>query len=200
MILRKKKINIYTSITGDKDSSRIDDVKLFTGEGKFIEPVMEAKVYKVLAHQFIEADYSIWVDGNISLLISPEQLVKEYMKDEYEIAVFKHPKRNCLYDEAERLKEIFPSLIQTIDSQMYHYYRQEFPKQNGLKECSVIIRKHNKEIEKFNNAWWSEICRWTYRDQLSFTYILSKFPDLKINIIEGNVRNHPYFSYTNHLK
>ena len=57
MILRKKKINIYTSITGDKDSSRIDDVKLFTGEKKFIEPVMEAKIYKVLAHQFIEAVY-----------------------------------------------------------------------------------------------------------------------------------------------
>ena len=193
-------IVIYTSITGDKDSSRIDNIRLFTGEGKFIEPVMEAKIYKVLAHQFIEAEYSIWVDGNIKLLISPEQLVEEWMKDEYEIAVFKHPERNCLYDEAKKIKEIFPPLIPTINMQMKYYHEQKFPEQNGFKECGVIIRKHNKKIEKLNNAWWSEICRWTYRDQLSFTYVLSKFPSLKVNTIEGNVRNHPYFLYNNHLK
>ena len=54
-------------------------------------------------------------------------------------------------------------------------------------------------MERFNNAWWSEICRWSSRDQLSFPYVLSKFPKLKINVIEGNARNHPYFKYTNHL-
>ena len=194
-----KQIKIYTSIVGNKDNPREDKIKCFTGEGKFIEPVMEAKIYKVLAHQFIDADYSIWVDGNIELLIPPEQLVEEWLGDKYDIALWKHFGRDCLYDEANVCKILFSNQKLIIDEQIKHYEEEKFPKKQGLAECNVIVRKHNKKIEKFNNAWWSEICRWSSRDQLSFPYVLSKFPKLKINVIEGNARNHPYFKYTNHL-
>ena len=41
-------------------------------------------------------------------------------------------------------------------------------------------------MNAFNEAWWAEICRWSYRDQVSFPYVLSKFPNLKISFVQLN--------------
>jgi len=194
-----KQITTYTSIVGDKDSPREDKIKCFTGQGKFNEPVMEAKIYKILAHQFIESDYSIWMDGNVELLIPPEQLVEEWLEDKYDMALWKHPYRKCLYDEANLCRILFSNQKLIIDEQVKYYRNKNFPELYGLTECCIIVRKHSKEMERLNNAWWSEVCRWSSRDQLSLPYVLSKFPELKVKLIDGNAREHPYFNYTNHL-
>lgn len=191
-------VTIYTAITGGKDSPR-DDITCFTGQGKFIKPVMEAKIYKVLSHQFIDAEYSIWVDGNIKLLIPPEQLIKAWLSDKYDIAVWKHFLRDCIYDEQEELDIWWPELHDETFAQVEHYRKQGHPEHWGLGECNVIVRRHNKEVERFNEAWWSEICRWSQRDQLSFPYVARKL-NTKVNFIKGNPRQHPYFLYENHKR
>jgi hypothetical protein len=190
-----ERIEIYTAITGGKDQPR-DDIKCFTDYDKFVKPVMNAKIYKILSHQFIDADISIWVDGNIKLLIPKEQLVKEWLGDA-DMAVWKHFGRDCIYEEAAAAKGLFEENVvkEDIDKQIEHYRKIGFPQHAGMGECNVIIRRHTPEVIAFNNAWWSEICRWSQRDQLSFPVVLK---DLKVNFIEGNVRNHQWFEYFPH--
>jgi hypothetical protein len=75
------KIETYTSIFGEKDPYR-SDIKVFKDFNKFTTPVMNAKIYKILPHKWVDCDVSIWIDGNIYLNVSPEQLVEEFLMDE----------------------------------------------------------------------------------------------------------------------
>lgn len=192
------KIVPYTAITGGKDAPR-EDITCFTGPGKFVKPVMEAKIYKVLSHQYVFADYSIWMDGNIHLLIEPKRLVEEWLGDEYGLAVWKHFGRDCIYDEQRELDVWYPELHDETFAQVEKYRNEGYPEHNGLAECNVIVRKHNDKVKRFNEMWWSEICRHSQRDQLSFPYVASK-TDININYIHGDPRNHAYFIYENHRK
>jgi len=200
-------IIVYTAITNGYDLLR-NDILCFTEEDftahRFLpEPNLNSLIFKILPHKFFYSDVSIYVDGNIYLQVEPEILVKEFL-GKADIATWKHPYRKCVYQEGpynfvrvigdkEKEKKI-------ILEQLEHYKKIGISENFGLAEPNVIIRRHNKKVARFNEAWWAEICRWSYRDQISFTIIAREFPDLKINLIDGNVRHHPYFKYISHLK
>ncbi len=191
-------IKIYTAITGNIDAHRAD-IKCFNAYDNFVHPVMNAKIYKILAHQYVDSDISVWVDGNITLLCSLQELVDEFLGDA-DIGVFKHPARNCIYEEGEELKKIMKVSQQhsVINEQIEHYKASGYQSNKGLYENGVIVRRHNKVVEEFNNAWWAETCRWSSRDQLSFPVTLVNHPSLKLKANIGDVRNHPMFMYVNH--
>lgn len=195
-----ERIEIYTAIAGDRDGFR-KELKCFTEYDKFVKPVMNAKIYKVLSHKFIDADISIWIDGNIWLLIPVEQLVEEWLGDA-DMALWKHHSRDCIYEEGREAKGLIyedqERVEKDIDEQIDHYRKTGVPEHIGMGECNVIIRRNNEKVKRFNEAWWAEICRWSQRDQISFPVVLKEFPDLKVNFIEGDPRDHKYFSYKYH--
>jgi hypothetical protein len=193
-------IEVYTSITGDKDAVR-DDIKRFPDYDKFKNPVMNAKVYKILSHKYLDADITIWLDGNIYLLVPPEQVVEEWLGDA-DMAVFKHNHRWLLYKEVEILNQMFkdrtPWVKDEINKQIEHYYSIGIPRETKLSMCGMIIRRNSPIVNQFNEAWWAEICRWSQRDQLSFPVVVGRFPELKVNYVKGNIKNHPYLRYETH--
>lgn len=191
-----KKIIVYTSISGSYDGCRKDKIKCFSDFEKFTLPVYNSKIYKVLAHQFVDSDISIWIDGNIYLKASPSQIVEEMLGDA-DLGLFKHPVRNCIYKERDAAIFHRPLLKDEIYSQTERYLEKGYPVDNGLYECGVLIRRHSSKMESFNNSWWSEICRHSSRDQLSFPYVLSKFPSIKIKCTQGDVRTDKRFTYIN---
>jgi hypothetical protein len=174
---------IFTAVTSNRDAFR-DDIKCFTGDGG----KMEAKKYKILAHRYIDGT-SVWLDGNIELLIPEEEFIKEFLGDA-DIGLFKHPYRDCIYEEAVADTGRIDELKEQVD-----YYRsQGFPEKAGLYECGVLVRRNTEVVNKFNEEWWDEIQRWSARDQISFPYVLSKYP-LKVKANEGNVRKHKWFKF-----
>ena len=63
----------------------------------------------------------------------------------------------------------------SVTSVQNKYNRENFPDDNGLAECCLIIRKHNEfNCINFMNNWFNEINLNSHRDQLSFNYILWK--------------------------
>ncbi len=147
------------------------DIK--TAYDKFKSPRRNSRVPKLLIHKFANTEYSIWIDGNIKLLISPEELIKRYLKN-HDIAVFRHPVRNCIYKEAIECAKRGLDNVETIIEQAKSYEIEGYPKEKGLGECMMILRRHTPQIESFNNAWWTEYTRFSVRDQISFMYALSK--------------------------
>ena len=192
----EQRIVIYTAITGGKDPKR-DDILCFSEYNQFTRPVMNAKIYKILPHQFIDADISVWIDGNIKLLIPLEEFVDEFLGD-FDMGVWEHFDRDCVYEEGEAAKGLGGDYTIGIDEQLRHYRRQGFQEHWGLAECNVLVRRHTPLMEEFNNAWWAEICRWSCRDQISFPYVLSQFPQIEVKFNEGNPREHHNFSYIPH--
>jgi hypothetical protein len=60
-------------------------------------------------------------------------------------------------------------------------------------ECGVIVRRHTTQVERFNDIWWSEICRRSYQDQLSVMVAAGK-AGVEINRIPGSIQNVPHLS------
>lgn len=200
VFLKTGNLKVYSAICGNFDNPR-NDIITFTDEesDKFKDPVMNAKIYKILSHKYFLSKISIFVDGNISLLIPPDQLVKELLKDA-DMALFKHPWRRCLYEEhGHAIKRVSAPFKPLMNEQVIDYRNQGMPMNFGLGECGMLIRRNNDVVNEFNERWWAEICRYTSRDQMSFPYVLWKMKDrIKINFIDGNVRDHNFFKYIIH--
>jgi hypothetical protein len=203
-------ITVVTSITSGKDSFLQDQVR---GNAKFIafldnpkdsdvweikkahdrftDPRRNSRIHKMLIHKYVDTEYSIWIDGNIRLLKTPEELIEKYLKD-CDLAVFKHPNRDCLYDEAMVCAKLRLDDPEVIIEQAKAYEDSGYAKHKGLCECGIIIRRHTQKVEEFNDAWWAEYCRYSRRDQISFMYAVDKV-GLQIHAIGD------YFKLKNHL-
>ena len=60
-----------------------------------------AKIFKILPHFFLPGyDYYIWIDSTHMVAMNPQDIIETYLKDS-DIAVFNHPERDCVYDEAQ---------------------------------------------------------------------------------------------------
>lgn len=190
----------YSAICGNFDKPR-NDITTFTDKESdiFKQPVMNAKIYKILPHKYFSSKISLFVDGNISLLASVDEIVQELLKDA-DMALFKHPWRQCLYQEHEHaIQRISAPFKPIMDKQVNMYKMEGMPANFGLGECGMLIRRNNDVVNEFNERWWAEICRYTSRDQMSFPYVLWKMKDrIKINFIDGNVRDHKFFKYITH--
>lgn len=187
---------VYTSISNEKDNWRGDILCLpaFKGDGLFSNKVYSSKIYKILSHKFFKDDITFWIDGNIFLLKEPEELVQEWL-GEADMAVFEHNHHWTIYQEVDVIRKMFksrPWIYEEAKDQI-----KEYPDMK-LSMCGLIIRRNNDRVNAFNEAWWSEICVHGQRDQLSFPVVLKRFPELKVNYIEGNIKNHPYLRYEPH--
>jgi hypothetical protein len=196
----KPGITVYTSITDEKDTlldnqllgeaqyvaftdlAYVQPWQIKKPYDRFVDPRRNSRIQKILAHQFIETEYSIYIDGNIRLLVPPEELIAEHLKDT-DLAVWRHPKRDCVFDEAIVCAKRKLDDPETIIEQAVAYEKDSYAKHKGLAECNVILRRHTKKVEEFNNAWWSEYCRHSRRDQISFMYAVDKV-GLRIKLID----------------
>lgn len=177
-----------------------DDIKCFGDEEIFKRPVMEAKRYKALPHKFFKNDYTIWIDGNIHFKESNDYAIARFLKDN-DIAIFKHPYRGTVWQEFEVLQKQDRFKIEWLQKQLKEqkkFYKEEgLPALTPLWECNFIICRNTPEVNRLMDAWWSEICRWQWRDQVSFPYVMWKYGQgIKIRTIEeGNIRTHKLFKY-----
>lgn len=193
-------IIIFTSITGGKDNlvekqeTRGADLYAFVDRPKDSKTWKQIQVYdkfksdrrnsrvpKLIPHKYFKTDYSIWLDGNLSLLVPAQTLIDKYLNG-YDIAVFKHPIRNCLYKEAIECAKRRLDDPEAIIEQVKSYEDEGFPKDYGLGENMMIIRRHTKKVEEFNTLWFAEYARYSTRDQLSFMYCADKV-GLPVNMI-----------------
>jgi hypothetical protein len=194
------KVISYTAISGSKDKLR-DDILVFSEFSKFHSPVMNAKVPKIIPHKFLDCDISIWVDGNIFLLKEPQFYVDRWLRDA-DMAIFVHNHAFTIYKEERYLESMFknrtPWVKLEIKKQLEYYRSIGIPEDTKMYMGGFIIRRHTKEVERFNEAWFAEVCRWSQRDQLSLPVIIKKFPELKVNFIGGNIKKHKYLRYEEH--
>lgn len=182
---------IYTSITDNKDAPR-DDIKCFSEYNKFKDPVLNAKIYKVLPHLFMDTEWSLWVDGTVTI-----KNLDEFLKEceGHDLVVFKHPNRNCLFDEAEEVIRLGLDSEDIVRSQILRY--KAFPRQKGLGACYIIFRRHTEQIKSLCEKWWAEITRGSRRDQISFPYVFHEV----VHYLDWQPTNdNKYFTRRGHLK
>ena len=200
------KIAVYTFISGEYDTlkpfnedySKEADFYFFTDHPQTVEsgkyqtvivPVNKdherytARHYKALSHVlFPKYDYSIWMDGSVSLQASPRELVEKYLKDK-DIAAFIYPDEDCIYIHADKCMAAGRFSVSSVIPQMEYYRSEGFPDHTGLCELRVVLRKNTGKVSLFNQLWLDIYKKWLTCDQLCFNYCLWKL-GIKYNMIE----------------
>jgi hypothetical protein len=137
------------------------------------------------------------MDGNARLVVPAKVVIDEWLKDA-DMALCKHHARDCIYDEGELCARYKLDDPGTIYEQLDTYRKAGFGEHHGMGECTVLVRRHTAKVEEFNNTWWSEFCRHSCRDQVSFAYAVDR-SGIKVNYIEPSIYKHPYFKLQSHL-
>lgn len=188
-------IQVYSAIVGTIDYPR-NDIKVFT-DLIDVNHRRSARKYKTLSHKYVDADYSIWIDGNLELKLPSEQIIEEL--GEFDIATIVHPIRDCVYQEAEAVKQLNKDLPEIVDAQMNRYRLEGYPEHNGMVASSMVVRRHTDRIKELNEAWWNEIKNGSQRDQLSFNYVCWKL-GIKYKLLSGEWQNNKYYTYNQHYE
>ena len=123
-----------------------------------------------------------------------DSFINEYYKEGKSVYIRKHPKRTCIYKEAEECIKIKKDALVNITQQIQKYKDTGYPKDNGLAETNVIYRIHNNEYcKKLMETWANEVIKYSHRDQLSFNYALWKIGSDGFQYLPSFLGNSKYF-------
>lgn len=165
----------YICFTDDKDLTSKSWKVIYIDTEEYSSNLMN-RMFKWLPHRFLEKyDISLYIDTNVILLQNPDPLIEKYLIN-FMFAAPKHSKRECLYQEsAICIARNKSNLYDTFD-QIEDYIQEDFPKNFGLSENTVLLRRHNKEeVIELMESVWDNLVHWkTRRDQLSLAYCIWK--------------------------
>jgi len=123
---------------------------------------------------FPRYEYSMYLDGNISLLNAPDIAG---ILDDFNLAIEKHPVSDCIYREAKECKRLGFGIASEIDRQIEDYRAIGFSEYSGVCANWILLRKHNKlDLVKREEEWWNHIVKYSWRDQISFSVVFKDYP------------------------
>ncbi|XP_057510959.1 probable hexosyltransferase MUCI70 isoform X2 [Actinidia eriantha] len=165
------------------------------------EPRRNGKVPKILTHRlFPQAQYSIWIDGKMELIVDPLLILERYLwRGKHTFAIAQHKHHHSIYEEADANKRRKRYARPLIDIHM-KIYRYEGMKPwspnkktaSDVPEGAIIVREHTALNNLFSCLWFNEVNLFTPRDQLSFGYVVYRlggvfkffmFPNCEYNSI-----------------
>lgn len=134
-------------------------------------PRMAAKCVKLEPWRWVEHDYVLWVDSN-TVITSPSfaREALRYLHDS--VAMFAHPRRDCIYAEAQASigaeGQNGKYDAKSIMEQVAYYRASGYPVHAGLYACGTVAWEMTDERARaFGSAWLAECERWSIQDQLS---------------------------------
>jgi hypothetical protein len=129
---------------------------------------------KMLAHRQPALEgyaATLYVDGSIEIVGDLGRFLASCEARPEPVQMYRHPFRDCVYDEALACARAGHVSVFTLQRQMGRYRRAGFPPHNGLFEAGVIYRRHVAEVETFMETWWQEYRSGARRDQLSMSFV-----------------------------
>lgn len=218
----KNDICVYTCITGDYDNLReienmekgIDYLcftnnkkiksktwKIIYIEDKNLTNTKLARKIKILGNDLINKyKISIWIDGNLYFKKSIHKFLETYaLNTDANFISFKHHERNCIYEEINACYQCKKEEKQNLIKIKEFYEKENYPKNNGLVETGVIIRKNGDElVTKTMEMWFEHVLNYSKRDQLSFNYCVYK-TKMNVSYMNLNQYNNEWIGNVGHL-
>ncbi len=161
----------------------------------FANPRMNAKWHKT--HPPADAERVLWLDGSV-VLTNPEY-VDEIMSglDIAPLAMFRHPDRDCIYDEAYVSSLMTKYQGHDVFGQVEKYRTMYGWPQHGGLWASTTFGCIPRLFAPFGAAWFTHCELLTYQDQLSLPVLLERY-GLKPEPINGNLWRNDWFGVAHH--
>ena len=123
-----------------------------------------------LGHRWFRGHRNIvWVDGNCRLKNASVEMVEGWLKNA-SVVSFRSWDRQCAYRELRFCAYWNKEPVEITKEQASHYKKEGFPEEYGLTLPVLVARKNIGRVREFSELWWSEICNWGKRGELSFDY------------------------------
>ncbi len=173
---------IYTAISDDYDN--LKDPAILTPGWKYIcytnNKSVKSNIWQVIYLDSLttkeqrkikiippfEYDLCIWCDGSMLINCNLDQFIEKYHTGYF--TLMNHPHRDCIYKEAEACIKLKKDDKEIICEQIEAYKNRGYPANNGMVATGILIRKNCGVVKVFNQYWWSQVERYSKRDQLSF--------------------------------
>lgn len=161
-------------------------------------PVRTARFVKTHPHiWFNDYDFAVWCDSNIHFFGDISYYIDLLNEADADCGFILHPVRDTFRDEADVL--IQNRVITDrplVERQVARYSTDPSVIKSPLLETNFFIcRPRSEKVARFMGSWWSEINRFTHRDQLSVNYALVNSGIKWINILPPgrSARDHEDF-------
>ena len=182
-----QKPNVAQSV--DCDFFNITDDN-FPPRSNSMTPRLQARIVKTHMWQFVPGyDYYLWVDSSCRL--ADEDSVKWFMEQlgDKDIAVFRHPHRETIADEANYLKLRLsigcPYITPRYENELIDEQLDEVNVGEELLASTAFIYRLSPKIKKTMQDWWYHISRYHSIDQLSLPHCLVE-NKCDVGVIEDN--------------
>lgn len=146
-----------------------------------------SRLPKIMAHEYLKTDYSLYVDANCKIIGDPRGLLQGMKSD---IGVFDHPHRKTVGQEYGPARRRSGDRT-AFDRQVKRYRENGLPDSAKLYACTIVARRHTPGAAMFNAAWMDEYERGSDRDQLAFAYtVWNRSAD--VEILPGTIDRNRY--------
>ncbi len=152
-----------------------------------------SRLPKLLPHRYLEDfEWSLYIDTTVRLKMSPLNILNEYIDQKLAFWSFRHPWRNCIYDEAEEVIRLGYDNEHLVREQMDHYKFLGYPKNAGLSANTFILRRHNDpSVIQLDEIWFEHVLRYSKRDQLSFNFV-AHYLNFRHGFLAGELTDNQY--------
>lgn len=138
-------------------------------------------------------DYSLYVDGSIMIKGDVSQFLQRYIPMKVPMINFKHPHRDCLFEEIERCIQRKSGNLEKLSEQYQVYKDAGMPLHAGLSDNKVILRDHHHDLgEKLMKEWFLEVADYSGRDQVCLPYVLYK-NHVPYSFFQENIEKNDFF-------
>lgn len=157
----------------DDASLSSDSWDIVVLEKSGLGPQADSRLPKLLPHRYLkDFDLSIYCDSRVRFKVDPLAFSRAAAPQTSSLKCFSHPRRGCIYDEAEAVIEKRICDERSVREQMDAYRRQGYPEKHGLIAGTVLLRRHNEpRLVDLSELWHQHFLRFCQRDQLAFNFV-----------------------------
>ncbi|MDR6183477.1 glycosyltransferase domain-containing protein [Asaia bogorensis] len=147
-----------------------------------------SKSFKHRPHKiFRNYDDSLYIDNTVKLKTKIGEIFNLLHESNKDILLFKHPWRDCIYDEAKEIIDNSLDDEDTVRRQMLHYEWKGFPRNAGLHATTVLLRRHMRpSVIDIMDTWHDQVLRFSKRDQLSLD-VCRRFLNADLGHLPGSL-------------
>lgn len=184
----------YVMYTDQDLTSDIWEIRKIDFEG---DPQRMARRIKLLFHEYVEHEYSFWLDAAFHIKTDLNQFWNKYFTPPFSVPA--HPLRNCIYREIESCIANKRGNQEELIGQRETYRKEGVLPLKGIITSGVMMRQRNEETIQLCRDWHEELSKYSSRDQVAFARVTQK-KKYSFFMYRWDYSQSKELLYTKHLK
>ena len=134
-------------------------------------PRKQSRYVKMCPHLLVDGyELYVYIDANFEVINDLDIYVNACFRGGF--LTQQHPKRNCIYKEADTILSLNKEARSVLEIQINEYRNNAHKHNAGLYQNGFLIRDNS--ANHMCELWYKEVEKHSYRDQLSLPYIVQK--------------------------